>query len=89
MSWASLACQKLNTNFQFSAVEGKLRLDVRRTFFTEGGEVLAQAAQRSCGCPIPGGTQGHIGWGLGHPDLVSSLVIGNRTHSKGLELDVL
>jgi len=23
-------------------------------FFNESGEVMAQAAQRGCGCPIPG-----------------------------------
>ena len=32
---------------------------------SEGGEALAQVAQRSCGCPIPGGVQGQAGWGLG------------------------
>ena len=29
------------------------------------------AAQRICGCPISGGTQGH-GWGPGQPDLVGA-----------------
>jgi len=28
------------------------------------------AAQRSCGCPIPGGAQGQVGWDPGQPDLV-------------------
>jgi len=32
--------------------------------------VLAQAAQRSCGCPIPGGAQGQAGWGPGQPEPV-------------------
>lgn len=27
-------------------------------FYSEGGKAQAQAAQRSCGCPILGGTQG-------------------------------
>jgi len=27
--------------------------------------VLAQAAQRSCGCCIPGDAQGQVGWALG------------------------
>ncbi|XP_015135759.1 phosphatidylinositol 4-phosphate 5-kinase type-1 beta isoform X1 [Gallus gallus] len=31
--------------------------------FTEGSESLVQDAQRSCGCPIPGGIQGQVGWG--------------------------
>jgi len=29
---------------------------------SEGSKALAKAAQRSCGCPIPGGVQGQIGW---------------------------
>jgi len=29
----------------------------------EGGETLEQVAQRSCGCPLPGGVQGQVGWG--------------------------
>jgi len=30
--------------------------------------ILEQTAQRSCGCPIPGGTQRQVGWGSGQPD---------------------
>ena len=48
----------------------------------EGVEALAQAAQRSCGCPIPGGVQGQVGWGCGQPDLVS----GSPAHGWELEL---
>jgi len=33
--------------------------------YQESGEVLEQAAQRGCGCPIPGGIQGQVGWGPG------------------------
>ena len=32
-------------------------------FSLSSGEVLAQAAQRNCGCPIPGGAQGRTEWG--------------------------
>jgi len=38
--------------------------------YWESGEVLAQAAQRGCGCPIPGGVQGQLGWGPGKTGLV-------------------
>jgi len=38
-------------------------------FHSEGDEALAQVAQRSCGCPVPEGIQGH-GWGPGQADLV-------------------
>jgi len=46
---------------------------------------LAQAAQRSCECPISEGVQSHVGWGIGQSDLVGS----NPSHGRGLELDDL
>jgi len=33
---------------------------------------LAQADQRSCGCPLPGSVQGWVGWGFEQPGLVES-----------------
>ena len=42
----------------------------------ESGEVLQQAAQRGCGCPVPGGVQGQVGWGPGQPGLVNGEVGG-------------
>jgi len=42
---------------------------------------LALAAQRSCGCPIPGSVQGQVGWDFEQPDLVG----GGPTHSRGVE----
>ena len=47
--------------------------------------MLAQAAQRDCGCPIPGGAQGQVGWGSGQPDLVGV----SPACGRGLELDDL
>jgi len=41
-----------------------------------------QAAQRSCGCPIPGGVQGQVGWGPKQPDLVG----GSPDNSRKLKL---
>jgi len=42
--------------------EGKFRSDIRKKFFyTEVGEAVAQAVQRNCECPIPGGVQGQAG----------------------------
>ncbi len=43
---------------------GRFRLDIRKSFYSKGGEALAQAAYRGGGCPIPGNTQGQAGWGL-------------------------
>jgi len=54
-------------------------------FYCEGGEALAQAAQRSCGCPLPRRVQGQVGQGLEHPGLVE----GVPAHGRGLELDDL
>jgi len=28
---------------------------------------MEQAAQRSCGCPLPGSVQGQVGWGSEQP----------------------
>ena len=44
--------------------------------YYESGEVLEQAAQRGCGCPIPGGAQGQVGWGPGQPGLVLNGEVG-------------
>jgi len=39
-----------------------------------------QDAQRSCGCPIPGGVQGQVGWGPGQPYILG----GSPAHGKGV-----
>ncbi|XP_051493829.1 GPN-loop GTPase 2 isoform X1 [Apus apus] len=43
------------------------------TLGCEGGESLAQVAQGSCGCPIPGSVEGQVGWGLEQPGLVGGV----------------
>ena len=53
--------------------------------YREGNKVLAQAAQRSCGCPIPGDVQGQASWGPGQPDLVLDLAVSKPAHSRGLD----
>ena len=37
--------------------------------------MLEWAAQRGCGCPVPGGVQGQVGWGPGQPGLVLNVVL--------------
>ena len=44
----------------------------------EGGEALAQAAQRSCGCPLPGRAQGQVGRGCEQPGLVERVLAHGR-----------
>ena len=44
--------------------------------YRASGEVLAQAAHRGCGCPVPGGVQGWAGWGPGQPGLVIHVEVG-------------
>ena len=46
--------------------------------YSEGGEALGQAAQRSCGCPIPGGVQGHLGRSPEQPELVQGVPAHDR-----------
>ena len=48
-------------------------------------EALAQVAQRSCGCPLPGNVQGQAGWSSEHPGLVEGVPADGR----GLEQDDL
>ena len=38
--------------------------------------MLEQAAQKDCGCPIPGGVQGQAGWDSGQPALVLDMEVG-------------
>jgi len=49
--------------------------------------VLAQAAQRGCGCPVLRGVQGHVGWGPRQPGLVLDMEFGSPACGRGLELD--
>ena len=46
----------------------------------EGGETLAQVAQRSCGCPLPGRAQDQVGWSSEQPGLVEDV----PTHGRGV-----
>jgi len=42
--------------------EGRFRLRYKEEIlYYEGGETLVQVTQRSCGCPLPGSVQGHVG----------------------------
>ena len=53
----------------------------------QSGEVLAQAAQRGCGCLIPGGVQGQVGWGPGQLGFIPDLEVGGSAVSEELEHD--
>jgi len=68
----------------FKLKEGGFRLD-KEILYSEGGKALAQVAQRSCGCPLPGSVQGQVGQGVEHP----GLVVGVPACGRGLELDDL
>ena len=51
-------------------------------FHWECGEVLEQVSHRGCGCPVPVGVQGQLGWGPRQPDLVCDLLAGNPAHGR-------
>ena len=38
---------------------------------------MLEQLSRGCGCPIPGGVQGQVGWSPGQSDLVHDLAVGN------------
>ena len=63
----------------FKLKESKFRLYVRiKILYSESDEALAQAAQRSCGCPIPRGAQDQVWWCAVQPDLtVGNLDLGS------------
>ena len=63
----------MNRGNGFRLKERKFRLEF-------SGEALAQAVQRSCGCPMPGGVQRQIGGSPGQPELVR----GNPAHGRGI-----
>jgi len=58
---------------------------LERSFYDEGGETLAQVAQRDCRCPIPGNIQGQVGRGFEQPELVEDV----PAHCRWVGLDVL
>ena len=43
-----------------------------------GGETLAQVAQRSCGCSLPGRAQGQVGWSSEQPGVVEDVPADGR-----------
>ena len=69
----------------FKMKEGRFRLDVRGKFFTVSGKVLEHAAQRCCGCPVPGGVQGQVGWGPEYPGLALDVEVGGPACGGELE----
>jgi len=46
--------------------------------------VLERAAQRGCGCSIPGGVQGQVGWSPGQPGLVLDMEVGGPACDSGV-----
>jgi len=45
--------------------------------------VLEQTAHRGCGCPVPGGVQGQVGWGPGQRDLALNVEVGGSACGGG------
>ena len=46
--------------------------------------MLEQAAQRGCGCPVPEGVQGQVGWGPGQSGLVLDMEAGSPARGRGV-----
>jgi len=71
----------------FKLKEGRFRLDLRGKSFPQRAVRPWHSCPESCGCPIPGGAQGHIGWGPGQPELLPDSVLAILPTAGGLELD--
>lgn len=69
----------------FKLTEDRWRLDIKKKFFTKGGEILAQASLRSCGFTIIGSVQGHVAWAFEQLDLVREA----PAHDRKIGLDGL
>ena len=72
----------------FKLKEGRFRLDIRNKFY-EGGEALAQVAQRSCGCSLIGSVQDQVGWGFEQAGLVEGVPAHGRGVGPGWSLRTL
>ena len=46
--------------------------------------MLELAAQRGCGCSIPGGVQGQVGWGPGQPGLILDMEVDSSAGGRGV-----
>jgi len=68
----------------FKLKEWRFMLDVRRKFFTQRAARPWHFRPEGCGCPIPGGAQGQVGWALG-----SLSWWGQPAHGSELKLDGL
>ena len=47
--------------------------------------MLELAAQKGCGCPVPGGAPGQVGWSPGQRGVVLNGEVGGRACGRGVE----
>ena len=66
----------------FKLKERSFKLDVRRKFLPQRAVRHWHSCPEKLWCPIPGGTQGQVGWGPGQPELLG----GIPSQGRGLQL---
>ena len=70
----------------FKLKEGRFKLDVRKKFFTQGGEVLQRGGPEKLWMTHWAGIQGQVQWDPGQLDLIFDLVVGNSAHCSGNQM---
>lgn len=55
-----------------------MKLEIKRFFYYDFGEILAQISQRHANCFMPGNCQDEVGWGSQQTDLANDAPVYSK-----------